>query len=193
MPWLPFYAASEDFDLVAERLNASEDLAYLVSAGPGRWVAVKTIDMLRPGRHCLWHIGSGPLPLVRGAEQDDLSIANPFEAWAEARAGADPTTPYFGAGHPGVFWLNLKAEEQSSRGESVIGLSSFEWIGNHYKIIGSAAQPKTEAAWKGLRHWIGKAGIKVPRGGPAEVRPPEIWALQGAQRQFADGLRGGSA
>jgi hypothetical protein len=193
MPSIPFYASSEDSSAVVEHLNASADLAFLVSAGPRQWVAVKAIDSIRPGRHCLWHIASGPLPLVRTGNQDDQVITDPFEPWTEARTGADSSTPYFGAGHPGVVWLNMRSEELSRRGEAVVGLSSFEWIGNHYRIIGNAAQPQTETVWKGLRRWIGKIGIKVPRGGPAEVTSPEVWALPGAQKQFEKGLRGGSA
>ena len=192
MPWLPFYASSEDFGAVLQHLNASEDIAFLVSAGPRKWVAERTVPSVHPARMCLWHIGSGPLPLVGAEEQEDLEIPNPFEPWTELRTGADPTTPYFGAGHPGVFWLNLRGEEVSHQGAPVVGLSSFEWIGNHYKTIGSAALPQTEALWKGLRRWIAKAGKKVPRGGPAEPTPPEVWALPRAQAKFAEGLRGGN-
>jgi hypothetical protein len=91
-----------------------------------------------------------------------------------------------------VFWLNLRGDGMSRQGAPIVALSSFEWIGNHYKIIGDAALPQTEAAWKALRRWIGKIAKKVPRGGPAQPTPPEIWAFPHAQQLFADGVHGGN-
>jgi hypothetical protein len=192
MSWLPFYACSADFDALLQHLNSTDDIAFLVSAGPRKWVAQKTVGSIQPGRMCLWHIGSGPLPLVQPGDQQDLEVTNPFEAWAELRTGADPSAPYFGAGHPGVFWLNLGRDDVSLQGVPTIALSSFEWIGNHYKIIGNAAPPQTEGAWKALRRWMGRVATKVPRGGPAQPTPPEIWALPHAQLMFSNGAVGGN-
>jgi hypothetical protein len=192
MPWLPFYASAGDFDALLQHLNSTDDIAFLVAAGPHRWVAKNTLESLQSGRICLWHTSSGPLPLLQPGDQKDLEVANPFEAWTELRTGADPSTPYFGAGHPGVFWLNLRGDGMSRQGAPIVALSSFEWIGNHYKIIGDAALPQTEAAWKALRRWIGKIAKKVPRGGPAQPTPPEIWAFPHAQQLFADGVHGGN-
>ena len=192
MPWLPFYASATDYGAIRDHLNSEASLAYITSAGPGKWVAVRTVESLVSGHHCLWHIPSGPLPLLRGKDQDNDQILDPFVAWTEVHPGADPSTPYFGAGHPGVFWLNLNVEGVSKQGDSVVGLSSFEWIGNHYRIIGNAAQPETEAYWKVLRRWVAKSAVNVPRGGPSKLSPPEIWAFSGAQLQFSQGTLGGN-
>jgi hypothetical protein len=75
---------------------------------------------------------------------------------------------------------------------TLVGLSSFEWIGNHYKSIGSAVQPETEKSWKALGRWVKKFAVKVPRGGPQQSTPPEIWAFSGAQAMFEAGAKGGA-
>ncbi|MBI3561172.1 MAG: beta-lactamase family protein [Gammaproteobacteria bacterium] len=108
MPWLPFYASENDLPTLLLHLNASEEIAFVVSNGPGKWIAVKALESLKDGRYCLWHVPSGPLPLFRGAKEAPGEITNPFAGWSEEKAGADPTKPYFGAGHPGVFWLNVR-------------------------------------------------------------------------------------
>jgi hypothetical protein len=192
MPWLPFYAAEGDLPQVGKHLNASPEVAFVVSRRPGEWVAVKSLESLAPGRYCLWHIPSGPLPLVRGANEPPGAITDPFAGWSEAKAGANPSLPYFGAGHPGVLWLNIVSTRASREGALLVGLSSFEWIGNHYKVIGSVARPETEQFWKALRRWLMKLAVKVPRGGPSETTPPEIWSMAGAQSLFAEGARGGN-
>jgi len=73
-----------------------------------------------------------------------------------------------------------------------VGLSSFEWIGNRYQAISSAAKPETERWWKNLGRWVKKSAIKVPHGGPAASTPPEIWAFAGAQTMFDQGAKGGN-
>jgi hypothetical protein len=193
MPWLPFYASESDLPDLLSHLNASEELAFVVSNGPGKWIAVNAVESLQNGRYCLWHVPSGPLPLFRGAKEAPGEITNPFAGWSEERAGADPTTPYFGAGHPGVFWLNIRSTDTHRvSGEMLVGLSSFEWIGSHYKSIGVVPKPETEKFWKALARWVKKVAVKVPRGGPQQPTPPEIWTFSGAQAMFEDGVKGGN-
>jgi hypothetical protein len=150
------------------------------------------MEVLAQGRYCLWHIPSGPLPLFRGAKEKPGEIANPFTGWSEVKAGANPSEPYFGAGHPGLFWLNINVIGTPREGTPVVGLSSFEWIGNHYKMIGSPAPHATELFWKSLQRWVKKTATKVARGGPAARTAPEIWALPGAQALFESGAKGGN-
>ena len=193
MPWLPFYASDADLDTVRGHVNAADDLAYLVACGPGQWKAVGSLASVECGRYGLWHVPSGPLPLLKPGDGTPGEITNPFAGWSELRPGAHPSTPYFGVGHPGVFWLNLRAGGISPHSTPLVGLSSFEWIGNHYRPIGSAASPGTEASWKMLRRWVAKSATKVPRGGPAESTPPEVWAFPGAEALFSQGAKGGNA
>lgn len=191
MAWLPFYASESDFSALLAHLNASEEVAVVVSDGPGKWIAIETLEALTDGRYCLWHVPSGPLPLFRGAKEPAGEISNPFIGWSEVRAGADPTQPYFGVGHPGVFWLNLCSQVTDRlSGETLVGLSSFEWIGNHYKSAGIAAKPETETYWKSLGRWVRTVAVKVPRGGPLQPTPPEIWAFSNAQAVFGIGVNG---
>ncbi len=193
MAGILMYLSESDVPALLAHLNASEEIAFIVSNGPGRWIAVKPRESLAVGSHCLWHIPSGPLPLFRGANEEPGVITNPFEGWSEVKAGADATRPYFGAGHPGVFWLSIYIwNSHSVPGQMLLGLSSFEWIGNHYRIIGSAAKPETEKYWKGLGRWVKKHAVKVPRGGPQQPTKPEIWAFRGAQALFEAGVKGGN-
>jgi hypothetical protein len=193
MPWLPFYASQADLTSLLAHLNASEEIAFVVSPRPGYWVAIQEMDSLSYRPHCLWHVPSGPLPLFRGVMNTPGEITNPLGGWAEVIAGADPSTPYFGAGHPGVFWLNVLPEGVCRlSGATTVGLSSFEWIGHRYKSSGSAAKPETQRWWRTFGLWMKKSATKVPRGGPAASTPPEIWAFPGARTMFDQGVKGGN-
>src|SRR5689334_7347129 len=103
MSWLPIYADSNDFRDIHEWLNSCEELAFIVADGPQKWRAVNSIPELQPGRVCLWHVPSGPLPLVHPPPSRETSeIADPWGGWQELRAGADPGVPYFGPAHVGI-------------------------------------------------------------------------------------------
>jgi hypothetical protein len=181
MAWLPFYAAESDYLLLRDFLSDEPDVAFVISDGSRRWRAVATVAALEPGRYCLWHIPSGPLPLIKGGKAQPDLIINPFAGWHEKRPGADPSSPYFGPGHPGVFWLNVRPDEFGPHsGVRAIGLSSFEWIGNHYKALGSVPIADTERWWKRLGSWIRRRSTQVPRGGVWQKAPPEIWAFPAA-------------
>lgn len=193
MAWLPIYASEQDVAEILAHLNEAEELAFVVSNGPGKWKAVPSISSLQPGRYCLWHLPSGSLPLFKGSDIHPGEVENPFEGWAEVKAGANPSTPYFGAGHPGIIWLNIRLNGTCTlTGATTIGLSSFEWIGNHYRSIGASATAETEKFWKALGRWVKKHSVKVSRGGPQQPTPPEIWAFAGAQAMFENGAKGGN-
>jgi hypothetical protein len=178
MPWIPMYLAADDAAGVLEMLNADDEAAFLVKDSPNRWKAILSVPTLADGRIGIWHIPSGPLPLLAAdKQQGDGQVHGPFSGWSELRVGADPTTPYFGAGHPGVIWLNLHVSP--SERHSVGGMSSFEWIGNHYRIIGSPAAKTTELWWKSLRRRIQKVANTVPRQS-LSGQSPEIFAYPAA-------------
>jgi hypothetical protein len=194
MPWLPIYAAEDDFQVLRSRLNEDEDIAFLVSDGPGKWRAVRSVEVLSPRRHCLWHIPSGPLPLFQKDSNRYPAILDPFAGWLEADQGADRSNPYFGAGHVGIVWLNLRPGSTAVATKvRTIGLSSFEWIGNHYRIIGSPAKPETEAWWKQLRKWIKGHATRIPRGGLLNRAQPEIWTMAAAHRLMQEGALGANS
>ena len=187
MPWLPLYMDDVDAQQIAALLNSDASIAFIVSQGPGRWVAQHSLTELADARFCIWHIPSGPLPLLGPGGASSLTVGDPWAGWAELRSGFDRRQPYFGAGHPGVIWWNLRTKSRSAPDR--IGLSSFEWIGNHYRVIGSAADTSTEQWWAGLRKSLRKqeAG-RIPRTGPLDGPDPEIWAMPSALAKIVSGV-----
>jgi hypothetical protein len=180
MPWLPFYAVEEDMRWVFGALSAEPELAFLVSSGDKRWIAQKSKEYTEDCRVGLWHIPSGPLPLLRGKRGADGTVDDPWKGWREERTGADPTLPYFGPGHVGVIWLNARV---NGRKNGAVGLSSFEWIGSRYV----QAPDASERFWRKLGRTLKKQAIRVPRGGPWDGPHPEIWALPESLKQFVLG------
>ncbi|WP_175625129.1 MULTISPECIES: hypothetical protein [Oxalobacteraceae] len=189
MSWIPMYATKKDIAQLVEYLNGSEEIAFIVSNGTNQWIAVNSVETLEPGKHWLWHVPSGALPLARMGEPYG-EIEDPFEGWAATYATRDPSVPYFGPGHPGVFSLEVRREQLAKDGTHYIPMSSFGWIGNRYRIIGFPANPATEKYWKVLKRWMKKTSVQVPRGGPGGEYKPEIWAFEDAMGHFAQGAKG---
>ena len=186
MPWLPMYLTKADLNHLFAWLNDESDIAFIISAGPMRWRAVNAMDEAREGRSCLWHRQSGPLPLLREGVADSF-VVDPWTGWTEETTGANPTQPYFGPGHPGIYWLDAQT---SSRWDSeAIGLSAFEWIGNHYKPTGREAPPVTKQWWERLRRWVKKQAVRIPRVGQWNGPDAEIWAFPGALEEIRSGKR----
>jgi hypothetical protein len=186
MAWLPLYMDRDDAGQLLVSLNADPAIAFIVADGPSKWIARQTLPDISQRRVCLWHVPSGPLPLLN-AERATRTVDDPWAGWTELRSGADPTNPYFGAGHPGIVWWNVQIESRSPTGG--IGLSSLEWIGNHYRIIGSGAESSTELWWAGLRKSVRKQKAKrIPRSGPIDGPRPEIWAFPSALAKITSGI-----
>jgi hypothetical protein len=186
MPWLPLYLFDADFGTLLALLNEDPEIAFVISDGVGRWKAIATLDAFNDKRLAIWHVPSGPLPLlaaVTGDPHDEIN--DPWGGWTERRASVEASTPYFGPGHPGIFWLNLKNYQQGN--EDAIGISSFEWIGHRYSIIGNVPAPDTDKWWKRFASKIRRLSIKMPRGGPNGPFKPEIYALPSAARAIANG------
>jgi hypothetical protein len=173
------YLAQDDVQGVLDLLNDDPEIAFVVSNGPGEWVAKSEVVTLSLSRTGLWHVPSGPLPLLRPKPDTHTDpLSDPWSGWIERLQGADPSTPYFGPGHPGIFWLNLHPEGWEEG--SFCGLSSFEWIGNHYTALGSRAAPETERWWRRLRQRIAKRTRRVPRKSLSSGEVPEIFAFDAA-------------
>ena len=186
MPWLPMYLTSDDVPLLVDLLSKDAEIAFLISDGPKRWRAVKEASGSLAGCFALWHIPSGPLPLLGATENNSTELVeNPWAGWREKLSGADPKTPFFGAGHPGVIWWNL--HPAGSDANSVCGLSSFEWIGNRYQVLGFGAKPETERWWKSLRRRVQRLARKVPRQSLSSPRPLEVFAFPAALSKLQAG------
>ena len=186
MPSLSLYLDPSDAQLVAEHLTEDEEIAEIVSDGDRRWIARCGVEAVSDGRHCLWHVPSGPLPLVMQRGVENPVVPDPWQGWAEVRAGANPAVPYFGPGHPGIIWWNERVQRKGN--EEGIGFSSFEWIGNRYRILGNPADKVTEQWWQRLRRWIAKTSVqRIPRSGPIEGEHPDVWAFPGAHSRISGG------
>jgi hypothetical protein len=179
------YLLSEDAPSLLGLLNTDDDIAFLVSDGPHRWIARQELIHLPVGCMGLWHIPSGPLPLLGPKPTNQVSwISNPFSGWVEQRPGADRSTPYF-ADHPGTLWLNLHLQGRDTG--SICGMSSFEWIGNHYAAIGSPAPPQTARWWRALLARVRRRTRRVPRGALGRTGSLEISAFPAAYRELEAG------
>lgn len=133
----------------------------------------------------LWHVPNGPLPL-HGS--DDLSfVEDPWTGWTELRPGADPSLPYFGPGHPGVYRLSLRLGPDGNREHADIGMSSLSWIGNYFASIGRPASKATELHWASFRRWLEKTSTRLPRTDASDAAArPEIYAFPAALKAIEE-------
>jgi len=204
------YLLEEDVAVLNGWLNQEDEIAFLVSHGQNKWIATRQHNICRdigaqkfgqdddfviPNfvEYNLWHVPSGPLPLLESNSgggklkfnkddwNDDGRIPNPWSGWTEIRTGANSRIPYFGPGHPGIIHLEIKI---SATGE--IPMSSFGWIGNHYKIIGNTADKTTEKFWSKLKRMVKKIGTQIPRNNSPEGKK-EIYAFPTAYKEIQNG------
>ncbi len=186
MPWIPFYADESDFQPILDRLNTDEELGFILPAGRGRWIARARVAELPDGKYLLWHIPGGPLPLLSSSSKTDAAtITDPFAGWIERRQGTDTSIPYFGS-IPNVFELRKAARGSEFPGS--IGLSSFGWLGNHYRSLGIAASAATERWWRRMQRWVKQVAVqKIPRWDSPTPPAPEIWVFPGADTTIRAG------
>ena len=181
---MPLYLTEEDVPHLLSILGG--EVAFVIAYGPRRCKAIRNPGTTLGVRICIWHLASGPLPLLRAEHTSpDGEVYDPWSGWTEERTGIDPSTPYFGPGHPGIFWLNLRLSGRKPG--SVCGLSSLEWIGNHYAILGHHAPNVTRKWWNKLRQRVARISEKVPRGGLAMLGMPEVWAFPNAFQRLRIG------
>ena len=161
-------------------LNQEEEIAFIISNGENNWKAVNTINEFPESEIAIWHIPSGKLPLLTPDESEEW-ITEPFNGWIEKRKSANGRTPYFGAGWPGIIHLNIRTNN-----EREIEMSSLEWIGNHYSIIGISASEVTKKFWNRLRRQIKKRAIQIPRSEQERFKP-EIFTFKSALSEIKKG------
>lgn len=182
---ISFVADEADFQTILAYLTDKPDVAFIVPAGPGRWRAAERLDRVDVDRIGLWHIPSGPLPLVAAKPgEPERLIDDPWRGWTEEAAGHDRTCPYFGPGHPGVLWLRYNPHGPGTR--HGVGISEFEWIGNYYSLIGHPAAPVTDQFWKELRRWVVRQTTR--RDDPTDARafPSAMAKIRGAAERKPD-------
>lgn len=184
------YLTKDDIEILNDWLNQEPEIAFLISNGNKKWIAKNQHSILEEiesqnsdysyVNYKLWHISSGSLPLLDPFDTEK-KVVNPFEGWIEVNTGADTKVPYFGAGHPGVISLEIKVFNSDE-----IPMSSFGWIGNHYKIIGNGSEKSTEKFWLKLRKEIKKMGTQIPRCNHLSGKN-EIYAFPIAYKEIKDG------
>jgi hypothetical protein len=221
MAWLPFFVDEQDTVLLRDRLNADPEIAFLVSAGlvhpersdvgtavsggyRQRWKAESKVDTLADGRHVLWHVPGGPLPLrpdtsqgvTLGALRNQRAIPDPWSGWVEEQAGANSTGPSFCAASS-VIDLTLRsrvspytAAERTSlprlvsywtAGEDMLVASDFAFGGDL-----SPATPQTLRWWSRTKRWIGTVAVRLQSPGR---QPTNFWAFPSAFRRLKAGTR----
>ena len=183
MPWIPFYASTSDLPLVQEMATADADLALLAPVKDDHWRATLDFTLTQDGRFPLWHVPSGPLPLMPDSVGDAIGVIDdPFAGWRHLRFGDG--RPFFG-NPPGLLWLELHV--QAKQPGNSLGMSSFEWIGNYFAGLGDVAPEVTRKRWAKLRSRFSRLGPRVPRGAIDRGRKPEVFALPGALEMLSAG------
>src|SRR5258706_7589544 len=100
MPYISFYADERDFRAIHKHFNEHSEVAFIVPNGSHRWRAERTVPRLKGESIALWHVPSGPLPLLHPPPSNRTDrIRDPWRGWKELFPGADPGCPYFGPGH----------------------------------------------------------------------------------------------
>jgi hypothetical protein len=161
------------------------DLALLAPVEGNFWRATLDVTLGQDGRFPLWHVPSGPLPLMPDGVGDAVGvIEDPFAGWRHLRFGDG--LPFFGS-PPGLLWLNLRVGARQSG--NTLGLSSLEWIGNYFAALGDVAPEVTKKRWSRLRSRFSKLGPRVPRGAIDRDRKPEVFALPDALAMLREGAK----
>ena len=186
MPAILLYATPADLLLVLTRLNADEEIAFLVSTGSDRWRAVEQVPGLAPGRTLLWHRPGGPLPLLK-PDGTETVISDPFAGWVERVPSNAGWVPFFGS-IPAIVTLDLPSVAAAA--EQRVPMSALGWIGQRYQAAGRPAASATVAWWRRLQRWVAGVGVAVQRAGMERQRGSTVFALPEAHRQLAAGLPG---
>ncbi len=184
------YIDETDLEIIRRWLNDNEELAYIIPNGRGNWIAKEKVDrLLDKKRYALWHILGGDLPLMQ-EDGSSIPIMDPWKGWHHDMS-TDETTPYFGPGSPQVIMLGVNIKDydldDNKKRFDALGMSFFEWIGDHYKIIGRPASKVTQLLWKKIQHFVGKNSIKIPRTDDVKSKP-EIYAFPGAMQLIKNGM-----
>jgi hypothetical protein len=186
------YLTSDDVETLGLVLSKDPDVAMIVPGEvPYRWKACQDFLPPYPQRIAIWHIPSGPVPLVaKEVDKPDKFVKDPWIGWTERQTDHDPATPYFGVGRPGIIWLNLRP--MSPDDQRAFGLSSFEWIGKRYRSLGLEPAFTTIRWWRSLYRRLLRIAQKVPRGTLSATLPPEVLAFPHAYRYLEAGFTGDS-
>lgn len=185
--------------MLLDWLNNDGEIAWIVPVGPKQWKTVSQLSSLKVGQNFMWHVPSGPLPLVyvdgkvpfpgrpdwMVPNLKSRPIEDPWTGWTEIESCADLSQPWFGGAYPGVVELLAKSAGRDKPGS--IGFSCFGWLANMERCIGIVAHESTERWWRRLQRRISKISIKIPREGLLDGPDKEIWAMPSAHERIQNG------
>ncbi len=189
MPALSFFITEFDLAILIKRLNDDEEIAFIVpdaidDPSAVRWKAVHTVPTLLDGEHSLWHIPSGPLPLVQSTpgigplvRPPNPSIADPWAGWTEG-ASARTEKPWFGPGCHAEIRLTLSTRYKAytndecstlpvlvsywMQGRELLASSSFQWTESR-----SRSTPPQTRRWRNrLKAWMNRVLVRLPTSDP---------------------------
>jgi hypothetical protein len=188
MAWIPIYADEKDIIQIFHKLNSDPEIAYIISHGKNKWIASDRIMEQNDGMYYLWHIPGGQLKKykkTRNGVEEAWMVKNPFKGWKNAHQSDNPQIPFLGS-QPNT--IEFRANTTGKDSFPSIGMSSFGWIANRYKPIGSSAAKETINWWRRLKNWISKNSIsKIPRFGSLDGPEKEIWVLPSAYGKIKNG------
>src|SRR5882672_6024570 len=182
MPSLSFFIDRHDVALLLDRLNADPEIAFIVRDGqpgndkasprrnfafsvedgelkgeveyPRRWKAVRTVDALADGLQSLWHVPSGPLPLIEvkrepgpmsliGPNSPPLypAIPDPWSGWTGTDRFGPGCTPWIRLD----LWTRHRPYTEQERttlqvlnafwadNDDMLVVSGLQWTGGHFR------------------------------------------------------------
>lgn len=180
MSWIPLYITEMDLGVISDWLCAETDIALVIRTGEYQWKVIDVFSIVEPGEYYLYHIPSGPLPLLDANQKGEGQVVtDPYKGWTGRCNGANSALPFFGTADQAIFTLSVKFQPQGT-----IGISSFGWVGNHFGIIGFPATESSTKWWARLRRWVKSQATRVPRSGS---NTPEIWAFKHALQRINQG------
>jgi hypothetical protein len=229
---MSFFADENDRSLIVERLNADPEIAFIVPDGPlspeeavanryaispdtrfdpfglrddgyrQEWKAVKTVHHLPDGRHSLWHLPAGPLPMLPDYTKTgvpiggppDPAVPDPWGGWTEQ--GPACGRPNFGPGcHAEIsleLWTRHRPYSDFERARlrcidarwaesDLLAASGFGWTGGYF----SPAPAATDRWWKQSRAWIDRTAVRLK----THNRSVVFHAFRSALAKLRDGMR----
>ena len=161
-----------------------------------RWKAVRAVDALKDGRHSLWHLPAGPLPMINidpgprpltGPEgRQDPPIPDPWTGWIGPAGFGSGCQPWIRL----ALWTRHRPYSQPERAalpelnafwinqDDVLVVSDLQWTGGHFR----PAPPQTQRWWSRMKGWLDRTAVRLHTN-------PGFWAFPSALEKLKGGMR----
>jgi hypothetical protein len=199
---LSFFADEDDARLLLNHLNADTNIAFIIHDGPRwnetkrpatgegfteiscghpdhhqRWRAVRPVDRFEAtdcGEHTLWHVPSGPLPMLKaGRNEPNATVPDPWAGWVEEHPNQHDDKPAFGEGLGPKVVIDLRL--MTCHQDCPFTASEIQW---------QFPSPEARQWWIRFEAWVAQNAVKLedPLGGDV------FWAFPSALRRLKGGL-----